>query len=49
MGDHVLVGRADKVLDKTVIPEEDGTTEIQTERVVTTVRVFTQNGVYDLR
>lgn len=49
MGVHILVGRADKVVEKTVIPEENGATEIQTERVVTTVRIFTNKGVFDLK
>ncbi|MCL6477857.1 MAG: hypothetical protein K6T65_05525 [Peptococcaceae bacterium] len=48
MGGHLLVGRTKKVTDRKVIPEEKGERIIETERHVTTVRVFTADGVYDL-
>jgi hypothetical protein len=49
MGNHLLVGKSKKVVDSTVVPDEKGVTETQTERVITTVRVFSQDGIYDLK
>ncbi len=48
MGDHILVGKTEKVVDVKVIPDEKGVTETRTERIVTTARVFARSGVYDL-
>jgi hypothetical protein len=49
MGNHLLVGKSKKVVDSTVVPDEKGVTETQTERVITTVRVFSPDGVFDLK
>jgi len=49
MGNHLLVGKSKKVVDSTVVPDEKGITETQTERVITTVRVFSRDGVFDLK
>ncbi|MBF7084729.1 SAM-dependent DNA methyltransferase [Desulfallas sp. Bu1-1] len=51
MGNHLLVGRTVKVVDKEVIPEEKGERVIERDRYITTVRVFAPHlpeGVYDL-
>ena len=48
MGDHILVGKSEKVVDVSIIPDEKGMKEVQTERVVTTVRVFAQDGYHNL-
>lgn len=49
MGNHLLVGRSKKVVDSIVVPDEKGMTETQTERVITTVRVFSRDGIFDLK
>lgn len=52
MGDHLLVGRTVKVVDKEVIPEEKGEKVIERDRYITTVRVFAPHlpeGIYDLQ
>jgi hypothetical protein len=49
MGNHLLVGKSKKVVDSTVVPDEKGVTETQTERVITTVRVFSRDGIFDLK
>jgi hypothetical protein len=49
MGNHLLVGKSKKVVDSTVVPDEKGVTETQTERVITTVRVFSTDGIFDLK
>lgn len=49
MGNHLLTGKTEKVVDVQVIPGEDSTTEIQTERLVTAVRIFHQGGVTELK
>ena len=51
MGNHLLVGRTIKVVDKEVIPVEKGERVIERDRYVTTVRVFAPHlpeGIYDL-
>lgn len=51
MGNHLLVGRTVKVVDKEVIPEEKGEKVIERDRYITTVRVFSPHlpeGIYDL-
>lgn len=49
MGNHLLVGKSKKVVDTKSVLDEKGVTETQTERVITTVRVFTPDGVFDLK
>jgi hypothetical protein len=49
MGNHLLVGKSKKVVDTKTVPDEKGITKTQTERVVTTVRVFSPDGVFDLK
>lgn len=49
MGNHILVGKSEKVVDIKTASGEKGTTETQTERVITTVRVFSPDGVFDLK
>lgn len=49
MGTHILEGVTKKVVDQQDITDEKGTTTIlKTERHVTTVRVFSPEGVFDL-
>lgn len=49
MGTHILEGTARKVVDRTEEDAGDGTTRVvEVERHVTTVRVFTREGVYEL-
>lgn len=48
LGSHLLVGRSKKVIDKKVIPEEKGEKIIETERYITTIRVFASEGVFNL-
>lgn len=48
MGGLFLVGRTKKVTDKKIIPEEEGTKTIETDRHVTTIRVYTPEGVHSL-
>lgn len=45
MGNHLLVGMTKKVRE---IVDSDENHEIEMERYITTVRVFTQDGIYDL-
>lgn len=49
MGTHLLVGKTEKVVDTTVIPDEKRTVEVQTERYVTAVRAFTPEGIFELK
>lgn len=49
MGNHLLVGKSKKVVDSKTVPDEKGVTETQTERVITTVRVFSPDGIFDLK
>ncbi len=51
MGSHLLTGRSKKVSDKEFIPPDEkgkGEKIIEKERYITTVRVFSPTGVYDL-
>jgi hypothetical protein len=48
MGDHILCGRSEKLVDTVTVPDEKGETETKTERVVTTVRIFDRGGVHNL-
>lgn len=51
MGNHLLVGRTVKVIDREVMPEEKGEKVIERDRYITTVRVFAPDlpeGIYDL-
>jgi hypothetical protein len=48
MGGLYLVGRTKKVTDKKIIPEEEGSKIVETDRHVTTIRVYTPGGVYSL-
>lgn len=49
MGTHLLVGKTEKVVDTNTITDEKKTLKIQTERYVTAVRVFTPEGIFELK
>jgi predicted RNA methylase len=49
MGTHLLVGKAEKVVDTSTITKKERTLEIQTERYVTAVRAFTPQGIFELK
>jgi len=48
MGNHILEGVTKKVTTKRTEPTETGHKEIEEERHVTTIRVFSPEGVFDL-
>lgn len=48
LGGHLLVGTTKKVTDKEFVPMEKGTKEIEIDKHITTIRVFNQDGVFDL-
>jgi len=48
MGNHLLTGRTKKVVDEKMIPDEKNDKIVKTERYVTSIRVFTSDGVYNL-
>lgn len=48
MGSHILVGHTKKVTDKKIIPDEEKTTIIETDRHITTVRIFSPEGIFGL-
>lgn len=48
MGSHILVGHTKKVTDKKVTHEEEETTVIETDRHITTVRIFSPEGIFSL-
>lgn len=49
MGDHILVGHTKKVTDKKQISGEEKTTVVETDRHITTVRIFSPEGIFMLQ
>jgi len=48
LGTHILVGMTKKVTNKEIVSEGEDSKEIEIDRHVTTVRIFTEDGVFDL-